>query len=722
MNQVYPSSTSVGFSRGRGVPRFLARVVLSVWVLGTALATYAQSAPKLVSVSPASDATNAAPRGSVVFVFDQAMDTATSLLPTIGTVLIGNYEFRPASVNSLLSGRWGADRRSLTFQPNGPIPLNTTVSWTLNLAGASSPLKSATGQLLETLTGSYRIASNSGGSPNELCPPVTPTTGSYTLSKNLQYLQSSAGDPVVSPGSPGLFGVSVQSPPAGPAVTNGSVTFPDGTTTNLALQAGVFRRFELYATEAALEGARPEGSYTLRFNQTGEAERVLAMTLPATPAIIPKIANYAEAQNIDATKDFTLRWNSFSSPAGVVRLVILDEFGNRIFMAPNPCVPRTLDPAATSIVIPANYLRPGFNYQGLLVFSLNFYSSTTDVAQMTGNGVVQRTTSFSLKASTGIPSELCTPTTPTMGSYTVTKFLEYRQTSADEVVPRSGNPAFFSTTLQSPPAGPAVTNGSLTLPDGTTKNLTNQIVVLNLYGPYDTQAALEAAYPEGSYTVRFNQTGQPERVIPMALPATPAIIPKIANYAEAQAIDASHEFTLRWNPFSPQGPGAFIRLIITDELGNLVFMAPNPCVPRALDPAATSIVIPTNYFRPELNYQGQLQFGLNFYNSTTDVPQMAGYGVVQRNTTFALKAASTGGTGTAVPAKFASYRVLPNGHPEFNLSGTAGRIYTIQRAGSLMSAAWSVLSPVTMNASGTALFEDADAALKFPTFYRAVSN
>ena len=68
------------------------------------------------------------------------------------------------------------------------------------------------------------------------------------------------------------------------------------------------------------------------------------------------------------------------------------------------------------------------------------------------------------------------------------------------------------------------------------------------------------------------------------MPATPTVIPKIANYAEAQAIDAIHDFTLHWNAFSPQGPGAFVWLIISDELGNLIFLAPNPCVPRALDP------------------------------------------------------------------------------------------------------------------------------------------
>jgi hypothetical protein len=457
-------------------------MVLGLLVLSTSVATRAQSVPQLASVSPASGATNAAPRDSVVFVFDQAMDTTIPLLATIGTIFVGNYEFTPTTVYSLMSGSWGADRRTLTFKPSSPIPLNTAVSWTLNPAGTTVPLKSAAGQPLATVTGNYKIASNSGGSTNEVCPPVTPTPGAYTVSKNLQYLQSSAADPVVAPGSPGLFAVSVESPPAGPAVTNGSVTFPSGTSTNLALQAGVFRRFESYTTEAALEGARPGGSYT----------------------------------------------------------------------------------------------------------------------------------------------------------------------------------------------------------------------------------------------VRFNQSGQPERVITMALPATPTIIPKIADYAEAQAIDATNDFTLQWNSFSPQGPGVFVRLIITDELGNLIFLAPNPCVPRALDPTATSIVIPANYFRPELNYLGQLQFGLNFYSSTTDVPQMVGYGAVQRDTSFALKASSA--CGTAVPAKITSHRVLPNCHPEFSFSGTAGKIYTIHRTGSLTSPTWSILNSVTMSASGTAVFKDIDATVKFPAFYRAVGN
>src|SRR5881394_1021739 len=157
MSPLHTSSRSVGFPRRRRVLRILARTMLVLCMVSSSVASYAQSVPQLVSVSPAIGATNAAPRDSIVFVFDQAMDTTIPLLATVGTIVIGNYEFTPTTVNSLMSGSWGADRRTLTFKPSGPIPLNTTVSWTLNPAGSTVPLKNATGQLLQTVAGNYKI-------------------------------------------------------------------------------------------------------------------------------------------------------------------------------------------------------------------------------------------------------------------------------------------------------------------------------------------------------------------------------------------------------------------------------------------------------------------------------------------------------------------------------------------------------------------------------------
>ncbi|MCW5556916.1 MAG: hypothetical protein KIT22_03610, partial [Verrucomicrobiae bacterium] len=384
---------------------------------------------------------------------------------------------------------------------------------------------------------------------------------------------------------------------------------------------------------------------------------------------------------------------------------------------PNPCVPRTLDPAATSIVIPANYLRPGFTYQGQLVFALNFYKSDTDIGGMTGNGFVQRITSFSLRTIGGLgelPPELCLVSPSTNGSYTVVKLLSHRQVAADEVVPDSGSPAFLGVTLQSPTAGPAVTVGTLTLPDTTVRDLTHQAGLVTLLASEATEEDLERAFPPGNYTLRFTQTDLPEWTVPLAMPAAPSPVPRIVNFNAAQDLDASEEFTLEWEPFTSRGPGAFIRLIITDPLGNLVYLSPNPCVPRTLDPGATSVTIPTNYFQAGVAYEGVLVFASPFLESAGTIPQMTGYGLVQRATTFPLR--------TRGPVTLSGFQILPNGHPEFQVSGPAGLTYQIERGESLDDPEWDPLSSVTLDASGTAVFEDPAGGLPAPSFYRAMGE
>jgi hypothetical protein len=281
--------------------------------------------------------------------------------------------------------------------------------------------------------------------------------------------------------------------------------------------------------------------------------------------------------------------------------------------------------------------------------------------------------------------------------------------------------------VQSPPsirgALGEVTNASLTLPNGTTTDLTNQVGNFALYAAPTNEAALETLYPPGSYTIRFGQNGEGQHVVPMTMPATPASIPAIANYLEAQAIDPAQSFTLRWNEFTPQQPGAFINLIISDQFGNLIFRAPNFCVPRALAASDTSVVIPANYFKPGLTYNGLIQFGVSFYSSTNDIPRMAGYGAVSRTTTFMLKATGGGGGGTGeiLPANFLGSRLLQNRHPEMSLSGSAGKSYRIRRSASVANPNWLVVGTVTMSDAGSAVFEDADNSLQLPAFYQAMS-
>jgi len=568
--------------------------------------TRGHAAPMLVSVTPADGATGVNMNSNtIVFVFNEDMDTVAIPLPSFPPFFVGNFEVLPSTLT--FSGMWEEDERTLTLESATPLPPDTIISWKLNPPGGGivPPLRNASGEALATISGSFRTAAsvNTNTGPAPKLVSIMPANGATDVSPT----------------------------------TAVSFVFDRDMDTNV-------------------------------------------MLVPSAPPFV--VGNYHFAPS---TVLFTGSWGS-------------DR--------------RTLTFESASIILPNT----------LVTWTLNPAGTTVPLKSTGGQPLAATNGSFRIIANTGgNTNEMCQGPPPLAGSYFLTKALEHSQTSASVVVPRRQAPANFNAFVQGPVAGPPVTNASVTLPNNSVKIITNQFGFFTLHESYPTEAALESADPPGTYTMRFTQTGQTERVIPMNMPMIPTSVPMIANYTEAQAIDSTQSFTLRWNSFTPQGAGAFINVVITDQFGNLIFQAPNPCVPRTLAPTATSVAIPANYFRPGLTYNGLLSFGLNFYNSTNAVPQMFGYGAVQRTTSFILQTTSGPGPGTA-PATFTSYRVLSNGHPQFNLSGTAGKSYTIQRAGRLVNPNWTTAGTVTMNASGQAVFEDSTSGLVFPAFYRAVGN
>jgi len=309
----------------------------------------------------------------------------------------------------------------------------------------------------------------------------------------------------------------------------------------------------------------------------------------------------------------------------------------------------------------------------------------------------------------------------TWGSYTISKYGHYNQSSAADPVPDAEEPFMFYSGVVAPDAGPAVTAGSVTLPNNTNKPLQPLGLFLYYTESFATEAALETAYPAGSYVLRFTQTGLAERVIPMTITAGTLPVPKIANFAEAQAVNAGQDFTLRWNAFTGAGAQDSLSVFISDGMGNVVFQAPDRCVPRELPVTATSIVIPAGTFQSNRTYSASLNFSKVFYASTNTVPEMGGYGTDGKMTDFTIKT-GTGGGGTADPARFTGYRLLPNGDPEMDLTGTALKSYTIERTASLLNPVWQNVGTVTMDATGKGTFEDTQSGKTLPLFYRAVAN
>jgi hypothetical protein len=308
------------------------------------------------------------------------------------------------------------------------------------------------------------------------------------------------------------------------------------------------------------------------------------------------------------------------------------------------------------------------------------------------------------------------------GGYSLTKGALYDQESTADPVPETPEGFYFGANISSPEGGAQITEASVTLPDGSTRDLEEFFGFLFYSDSAELESELEAAYPGGSYGLRFTQSGEPERVINMSMPANNVPVPKILNYTEAQAIEAAADFTLEWNAFNGAGTDDFLMVSVSDEdTGDVVFEAPDYCLPRELAVTATSVVIPAGTLVDGKTYSATLIFSKVFYASTNQVPEMSGFGSLSRLTSFSMHAGAGGGP--ADPATLSDFQMLANGNPEFRLTGTAAQVYSIERTDDLTPTPfWTVVGTVTMDGSGQGVFEDDAVGKTFPLFYRAVAD
>ncbi len=586
-------------------PHFFDRILRGIrfgalLAVGTALSltAFAQTAPQLTSVTPASGATGIGTSTPLVFVFDRDMDTTFDLVPTVPGALVGNFETVPSTVGVQMTGEWGEDNRTFTVTPSVPVPLNTTITWTLNPAGGLSffQFKSAGGVALATVSGTYSTGTGATG--------------------------------------PSL----ISSTPADNAIevaTNTVVVF--------------------------------------RFSQPMEKIANLGGTPPTVPGAVTWLG-------VDATK-FIYSWSAD---------------GRQLFCE----------------------YSGGFPLNTMVSWVLNPEDANPALRSQSGQDLPATTYFGQFQTSATTPCDQ-NPVPDTWGTYVLYKISSYKQTStADPAPDLDQSPFLFSTLVDAPEFGPAVTAASLTLPNGTQTNL-NTFGFFQYFQAFDSQAELDAAFPAGTYTLRFTQTGQAERVIPMNVPAGRPPLPKITNFEATQTWDATQPFTLQWTPFVGATGNDQLFLLISDDSGDVMFQAPDFCVPRELPLNATSIVIPANTLSANQTYTAQLYFTKSFYFSTNTVPDMSGFGAIENETSFLIE--TSPGGGTVIPATLTTWEVLPSGALNLQVSGSAGKTYSFQRSTSLTAPNWQGIGTVTLNASGTGTFQDTPPAVGQTYFYRALT-
>jgi hypothetical protein len=218
--------------------------------------------------------------------------------------------------------------------------------------------------------------------------------------------------------------------------------------------------------------------------------------------------------------------------------------------------------------------------------------------------------------------------------------------------------AFFTQTSASPPtvansyrfnargflASPGdATAGTLTYPGpGSPASLTLlRPTLLNFSSPtFPTQAALDAAFPFGTYTLTTSGGTMPQTVsINYTQDAYPLSIPALTGptFLGLQGLDPSLPFTVAFNSFvtGPVANESFVFFSITDTLTGLTAFSAD-----FLPASTTSIALPAGTLQLDTPYR----FELSFSNRIADLSI-----VPRRDQGFSYRTSGTFRTAGAVP-------------------------------------------------------------------------
>ena len=158
----------------------------------------------------------------------------------------------------------------------------------------------------------------------------------------------------------------------------------------------------VFPDQNALDTTWPDGDYT--FSIFGATDGAVTSTLNLSgndyPAQPPHIQNFAEMQSVDASKDFTLRWDTFvGGTTNDFCFVLLKRARDETPVSNTPFIgePNALDGTIGEIVIPAGTLVPSEDYDVYVRFDKVVARNTTSYPGVVGHASYACGTHVSLK-------------------------------------------------------------------------------------------------------------------------------------------------------------------------------------------------------------------------------------------------------------------------------------------------------------------------------------
>jgi hypothetical protein len=239
----------------------------------------------------------------------------------------------------------------------------------------------------------------------------------YGVIKSHQFVQAAGGTPQLIPDTPFAFNAFVLNT-TNYAVTNATVKPPGSLplrTLGFETNGIALRYEERFATLGALDAAFPSSgsifgpsTYTVNMATVHDGLQspkvsYLLVTTPRTP----ELTNLPDAQRIDATRDFQLRWASLDGTAlDIVQVLVTDASSNLWFSSAAPFQDGALNGTHTAVIIPAGQLPPGRALDGHLTIARPGLPNTNTYPGAIGIAALAKDTAFTLATLPAVPPVL----------------------------------------------------------------------------------------------------------------------------------------------------------------------------------------------------------------------------------------------------------------------------------------------------------------------------
>jgi len=350
------------------------------------------NAPAFYAPIPSYAGTNVFLKSAIVFSFDEPMEIGHGIAWT---------GVDPDKFTCV----WMNNRQTLACFYATILPAYTLISWELNPTNGCGSFNDISGN----------VAYNYAGAPCDnfgaLCGSFTTGTNAsdpdvefFFVAKVQNFLQTGTNAPAPPTNGHTFFANATLTGTL--TITNATVQPPTGLLRTLGPSFdGDLTDFQLeqsFTNQSSLDTAFTNGPYTVTLWTRFESNRVATLNLTnnAYPAATPRISNFNELQNLDATRDFVLKWDAFvgGTTNDLIRVALESgQTAGSFDTDLNPASPDALNGTHTSVLIPAGSLRPGQTYEGNLVFAKRVDRNTTAYPGVTGYAFFGKDTAFTLQ-------------------------------------------------------------------------------------------------------------------------------------------------------------------------------------------------------------------------------------------------------------------------------------------------------------------------------------